>query len=254
MEKVFYVYAWNNKNSGEVFYVGKGKDKRYKNIHARNELFLEYIKNNEVDVKIILNNLSEEEAFNKEKEVTEYYKALGQCQCNLAKPGAGGLSYIWTSELKEYWSENNPMKEEKQRQRMRDNNPMKNKEVALKSGAKHKRPVIIDGILYAGVIDAANFFGVRDVTITSWCKKGQNPQGKVCKYADEEQKEYVPPKNQKGVIIDGTGYYPSIKAAALALGVKDSSPLCKALKNNQKYKGHICEYANQQPSQENSKK
>lgn len=35
----------------------------------------------------------------------------------------------------------------------------------------------------------------------------------------------------KGVIIDGKDYYPIIKETALALGAKDSSLLCKALKN-----------------------
>ena len=140
------------------------------------------------------------------------------------------------------------MKEEEQRERMRQNNPMHNKEIALKNGKKHKRAVIIDGVYYEGVIDAAQACGVRDVTVSAWCKRGYNTQGKPCRYADEEQKEYVLPKQGKGVIIDGTDYYPTVKEAALALGAKDSSPLCKALKQNKTYKGHKCEYANQQPS------
>jgi hypothetical protein len=48
--------------------------------------------------------------------------------------------------------------------------------------------------------------------------------------------------------------FPSLRAAGEFLGIKDTSPLCKALKNNKPYKGHICKYANQQPSRENSDK
>lgn len=159
------------------------------------------------------------------------------------------MSSVWTPEFKEYWTKHNPMKEEKQKQRMRENNPMRNKEIALKNGEKHKRAVVINGIYYPGVIDAAKACNVRDVTVTSWCKRGYNTKGEPCHYADEEQKEYKLPPKGKGVIIDGKDYYPTIKEAALALGAKDSSPLCKALKNKKTYKGHICEYANQQPSQ-----
>nr|DAK58431.1 MAG TPA: hypothetical protein [Caudoviricetes sp.] len=43
-----------------------------------------------------------------------------------------------------------------------------------------------------------------------------------------------------------------MRAAADFLNAKDTSPLCKALKNNKKYKGHECYYANQQPSNANS--
>ena len=57
------------------------------------------------------------------------------------------------------------------------------------------------------------------------------------------------PKRGTAVIIDDQYYYPTIKEAAMALGSKDSSLLCKALKTNKLYKGHKCEYANQQPSQ-----
>lgn len=245
----FYVYEWYNTDTNEVFYVGKGCKKRYLEIAHRNDLFLEYIKNNNVSVRKIYENLTEDEAFKIEEEITEYYRALGQCKCCLAKGGSGGKSSVWTEEFKEYWSEHNPMKAEKQRERMRQNNPMHNKEYALKNGEKHKRAVIIDGVYYDGVIDAAIAFGVRDVTISSWCKKGYNSKGQLCRYADEEQKTFELPKKGKGVLIDGKDYYPTIKEAAFALGAKDSSPLCKALKQNKLYKGHKCEYADQQPSQ-----
>ena len=245
----FYVYEWFNTETGEVFYVGKGCKKRYLEINRRNKFFLEYIEKNPVDVRKVYENLSEEEAFKLEAEITEHYRKIGQCKCSLAKGGSGGVSSVWTPEFKKYWSEHNPMKEKAQKERMRLNNPMHNKEYALKNGAKHKRAVVINGIFYEGVIDAAKACGVRDVTISAWCKRGYNTKGEPCRYADEEQKEYTLPKVGKGVLIDGKDYYPTVKEAALALGAKDSSPLCKALKQNKLYKGHVCEYANQQPSQ-----
>lgn len=244
----FYVYEWFNTQTGEVFYVGKGCKKRYLDTCHRNKYFLEYVKNNPVDVRKIYENLTEDEAFKKEEEITEEYRKIGQCKCCLAKGGTGGMSSVWTPEFKQYWSEHNPMKDDIQRERMRQHNPMHNKEYALKSGEKHKRAVVIDGVYYKGVIDAAKACDVRDVTISSWCKRGYNTQGKPCRYADEEQKDFVIPKKGKGVIIDDKDYYPTVKAAALALGSKDSSPLCKALKQNKMYKGHTCKYANQQPS------
>ena len=67
--------------------------------------------------------------------------------------------------------------------------------------------------------------------------------------------EYIAPNKKttcsKGVLIDGQ-FFSSLRAAADFLEVKDTSPLCKALKAGKKYKGHVCEYANQQPSEMNS--
>lgn len=113
-----------------------------------------------------------EEAFALEETITEKYRQEGQCQCGLAKGGTGGTSSAWTPEFKEYWPKCNPMKQEAQRQRVRENNPIRNKKIALKNGEKHKRAVIINGIYYSGVIDAARACNVCDVTITSWCKRG----------------------------------------------------------------------------------
>lgn len=248
-KKEFYVYEWYNTVTNEVFYVGKGTKNRYKNITKRNKYFLDYIKENSVDVRKVYEDLTEEEAFQLEFELTSKYKNIGQCKCCLAKGGTGGKSSVWTDDFKEYWSKNNPMKEEKQRQRMRENNPMYNADVVLKNAKKHKRPVVINGKYYEGVIDAAIANNVRDVTISNWCKRGYDTNGNPCHYADEEQKEYILPSNCKGVIIDKINYYPSLKEAAKALGAKDSSPLCKALKTNHIYKNHLCEYADQQPSQ-----
>lgn len=245
----FYVYEWFNIDTNEVFYVGKGRGKRYKEVKRRNQLFLKYYKEHNVNVRKIKENLSEEEAFSLEKITVDKYKKQNQCQCNLAEEaGTGGCSFIWTDEMKKYWSTYNPMKRKEQRERMSKNNPMKNLNSAKKTGEAHKRAVVINGIKYPGCIDAAKTLNVCSYTISTWCKRGYDTFGNPCHYADELQKEYTVLKKGKAVIIDNKDYYETVPIAAKALGAKDPSGLYKALKNNKPYKGHICRYVNQQPS------
>ena len=244
----FYVYEWYDNDTQEVFYVGKGCKNRYKNTSDRNKLFKEYIKNHSVDVRIIQYFEKEEDAFEYEQMKIKEYKEKGLCQCCLMYGGYGGWSKVWTPEMREYMSRYNPMKDNKQRKRMSKENPMKNKEIAKKNGKSKKRAVIINGVEYEGTVDAARDLGVWENTILNWCKRGYDTNYNPCRYKDEEQKAYIVKRtSSKAVLIDGV-YYESLKAAAKALGVKDTSPLCKALKANRPYRGHKCEYANQQPS------
>ena len=250
-ENKFYVYEWYNVDTNYVFYVGKGCGKRYREIAHRNKVFKEYCMENNVDSRIVKDNLSETDAFAYEAELTYYYKAKGECHCSLAEPGTGGCSFVWTDELKQYWSEYNPMKTPEQRERMSKDNPMKNPIYAQKSGDKHKRAVIINGVRYDGAVDAAKALNVSQSLICLWCKNGGNPKGEICHYADEQPKPYIQKTgNSRPVIMDGI-WYKSISAAAAALRLPASS-LSKALREGKTYIGHKCEYANQQPSQGNS--
>lgn len=73
-EKGFYVYV-HETMSGEVFYVGKGTGRRAwvkgRDIHWNN--YVENHLNNEYQVRIVYENLSEEEALNKEAELMAHY-------------------------------------------------------------------------------------------------------------------------------------------------------------------------------------
>ena len=253
MGNKFYVYEWYNLENNEVFYVGKGSGNRYKSLRSRNKFFIEYYNNNPTDVRIVKYFDNEDEAYKYEEKLTILYKKNNQCKCNLMHGGYGGYSKIWTKEMKEYWSINNPMKDSKQRERMSKNNPMKNPEIVKKMSESRTKPLIIDGIEYKSPSEAAKAFGVSCNTIYTWCKRGYTTKRKPCRYVNEEQKSYNPNiPGSKPVFIDDI-YFLSVATAAHFLGATDSSPLCRALKAGKKYKGHTCRYANQQPSQQKSK-
>ena len=92
-EKIYYVYAWYIKSTNEIFHVGKGKNNRCYDIkNHRNKYFINTynVHKDDCDVKILYDNLTEQEAFALEKELIEYYKSIGQCKTNLHEGGCGG--------------------------------------------------------------------------------------------------------------------------------------------------------------------
>lgn len=89
MKNEFYVYEWFNIDTGEVFYVGKGKKGRYKETSQRNDYFKNYYNKYNCDVRKVRHKLEEDQAFNLEKELIEKYRNIGQCKCNLTDGGEG---------------------------------------------------------------------------------------------------------------------------------------------------------------------
>lgn len=252
----FYVYEWFIKDTDEIFYVGKGCRRRYRDMKSRNQIFLDIVNNNNCDSRIIQYFENENDALKAEHERIIELKEKGLCKANLDDGGYGGLNFVWTNEMREYKSKYNPMKEPEQRKRMSEKNPMKNPEIAKKAGKKHRRAVIINGQYFDGVKIAAKHFNVHEQTVSSWCKRGYNTNGEPCRYADEEQKEYPSYKKthpkvttRKPVIIDRI-HFDTVKDGAEYIGCS-SSLLIKALKEHKTCKGHTCEYDNQQPSHEN---
>lgn len=199
----------------------------------------------------IFNN--EEDAFKYEYELILYYWSKNQCKCNIKKGGTGGSDKWWNDKLKKYYSEHNIMKRYEQRERMKCNNPMKNKEIAKKVAMKKMRAVIIKGKFYHSIKEAAKSFNKFPEQIQLWCKRGYDMDKEPCRYADEEQKSYkIKTTNSKAVVIDDKRFS-SIKEAAKYYNVW-SETIIRAIKNNKPFKGHFCKYDNQQPSRENSDK
>lgn len=248
---MFYVYKWFNTETGFIFYVGKGCNKRYKEKTHRNRLFSEYIKNNNCDSEIIKTFETEQEAFEYEKALITELKKSNQCICNLDNGGCGGVNFVWTEEMRKYKSENNPMKSQSQRERMSKNNPMKNPETKQKVAEKISKKPIINGFLFNSVIEASKHFGVNKATIWNWCKRGYDTNGNPCHYDGEDQKDYIFKKAGERTVIIGDMQFSSVKQAAIYFN-SYSEKIIRAIKNNKKVFGLECKYGNQQPSQGNS--
>lgn len=249
---MFYVYKWYNTLTQEIFYIGKGCNNRYKSLKSRNHLFLEYYYKNPCNVEIIAYFEKEEDALLFEHEKIISLKQQNQCFCNLDNGGTGGLNFVWTEEMRKNKSINNPMKKEEQKERMRNNNPMKNEETKNKV-VKKKTNIVIYGEEETTAKDLAKRFSVTTASVYYWIKKKKDPRGVPCFFKNKKDSDG---KRCKGihVIVDGKEF-PSYSQAAKFLGDTHSDNLIRAMKNGYtEYKGHICEYANQQPSDTNSDK
>ena len=101
-ENIYYVYVWIRKDINKIFYVGKGKKNRYKDLSSRNQWFLNIVNKigmNNIEIKIIENNLTEDEAFEKEIYYISKFKEENHPLCNLTKGGEGSSDwYTYLSE------------------------------------------------------------------------------------------------------------------------------------------------------------
>lgn len=87
--KRFYVYVWYIVDTDEVFYVGKGTGNRMNEVHNRNTYFNNVFNKYKCRNKIIEDNLTNEEACEKEIEYISYYWSIGEAKCNLTQGGTG---------------------------------------------------------------------------------------------------------------------------------------------------------------------
>lgn len=249
---MFYVYEWFIVETGEIIYVGKGHKNRWK-VKKHNRLFNEMIKRFKCESRIVKEFDKEEDAFKYEHDRMIALKAKGQCVCNIKRGGDGGDTQWWSDERRKEYSENNVMKSQAQRERMSQKNPMKNKQVAKVVGEKHKRKVVVGDRIYNGLIDVANKYKVTSNAITYWIERGYTPDHKPCYYYGENEpkvKIRTHAVNMKAVFVDDIRF-DSVKEAAEYIGGK-STGLIEAIKHNRPYKGHMCKYDNQQPSQTKS--
>ena len=83
----YYVYEWFNIDTGDVFYVGKGKKDRWKSLKSRSKAFKEYYNFHNCDVRKIKDNMREEDAYALEKETILRYKNISTVLCNIDDGG-----------------------------------------------------------------------------------------------------------------------------------------------------------------------
>lgn len=91
-----YVYGHYKATTGEPFYIGKGTGKRAWSKNGRNEYWNRVVNKHGYIVKILHENLSEEEAFNKEKELI---KEIGLHKLVNIQEGGQGLTSISAQKL-----------------------------------------------------------------------------------------------------------------------------------------------------------
>lgn len=194
---MYYVYEWYNTKTNEIIYVGKGINNRL-NVKKRNNVFNQYIKNNDCKSRIVKYFDDEKDAFKFEYDYINELKSKDQCICNLHCGGAGGSGEYWTDELREEYSKYNVMKSEKQRKRMREHNPMSNPEIAEKTNSKKRKAVIIGDKEYASIKEAIADLKTSWDCIDYWCKRGINPKGELCRYKNSHQIQYDGKRYNKG--------------------------------------------------------
>lgn len=111
MKKEYYIYEWFNIDTNIVFYVGKGKGTRKDIISGRNKYFINYYNKYNCTNRIVLDNLTEKEAFEKEIEKIKYYKLIGQCFCNITDGGEQPPTYYGEKNAmhgRPWWDEKTP--------------------------------------------------------------------------------------------------------------------------------------------------
>lgn len=86
-EKKYYVYAWFYKQSGKLFYIGKGTKYRYRSKKRDNPKLVDIINSCDCDSKILEGNLTEKEAYDLEKEMIKKYRSLGHPLINIQDGG-----------------------------------------------------------------------------------------------------------------------------------------------------------------------
>lgn len=84
MDNSYYVYAYVDKDSNNVFYIGMGKGNRAYRTHrgSRNKYFMDYYDNHDCEMFFIKKDLTKEEAEILETKMVMYYHSIGQCYCN----------------------------------------------------------------------------------------------------------------------------------------------------------------------------
>ena len=98
---MYYVYEWFIEETGEIFHVGKGKNNRMFDVKRRNKYFKRIINKYKCNVRIFKNGLTEEQAWQLEKDRIFELKKIGQASTNFHEGGKGGNSfkYLPTNEL-----------------------------------------------------------------------------------------------------------------------------------------------------------
>lgn len=124
----FYVYEHTKLTDGLIFYVGKGRSYRaYHGFAHRNKHWCNIVKKHGHSVRFVVTCVDEELALLAEIERIDQLKSIGFSLCNMTNGGDGLSGYSPTEET---------------RQKMSQNNAMKNPEIRKKISEKLKNRLI----------------------------------------------------------------------------------------------------------------
>lgn len=101
----FYVYEHIRKDNGDVFYVGKGRKNRASRTDGRSDFWKRVVnKSGGFSVRLVMENMTEDDAFLLEKQHISQLRAAGARLCNLSDGGEGPSGVIRTKEYREKMS------------------------------------------------------------------------------------------------------------------------------------------------------
>ena len=151
MENKFYVYAHQRLTDGKCFYIGKGTRSRAWETTNRNKYWRNVVAKHGFRVEILINNISEEKAFELEK---EFIRQIGKENLvNMTDGGEGVSGLVFSEEARQKISKAKKGKQLSEEHRAKisaatkgENNPNFGKKHSEKtrqkiSDAKPKKPV-----------------------------------------------------------------------------------------------------------------
>lgn len=199
MNKTFLVYQHRRLDTGAVFYVGKGTQKRAITTVGRNKHWNNVVKKaNGFSVEIVANDLCEDHAFKLEVELISAYRASGASLVNIADGGGGCSGYKHSEEMKTYLKEK--AKGNKSKTGQKTSKKQIEKMLFTRRGythsdeTKHKQGTRVycktNGIIYATQTEAAKALGIHSTAVSMCCKgvQKQTRSGFEFEYAEGASK------------------------------------------------------------------
>jgi hypothetical protein len=205
MNNIFYVYEWTRLDTGEVFHVGKGSGDRYKNkVSGRNKHFKNIVNSVEIKSEIVIDNMTELDAFQAEMFFICHYKSIGQANTNYSLGGKGGSGWKLTEEQRKNQSNGQIGKKLSEAHRLSMSLGMKgrtsgrkgkkNREESNKKGIETKRnnfPKFTSTNVLTGEVIVWSFKSECAISLFGKCRAEQRIANRLNNNSLKEYKNYV---------------------------------------------------------------
>lgn len=192
METNFYVYAHYTLDTNELFYIGKGKDYRYRETAKRNKYWQQIVKVHGFRPEILIDGLSEPDSFIQEILGILEYKP----RANITKGGVGGFTGLNSGNFKKGTK---PWNTGKICQSISDRQTGdKNHRFGKKSSRRVRIICTTDGRIFDSVLDTCLYYGLSRGSINACLNgRGVSSHGMKFKYLDNEDLNILAANNRK---------------------------------------------------------